>query len=532
MKKDDITILRDSVGLITSDSSNVENVQTLLNSTGCGFCLAKFTQVTMHLGTGFVHSCHHPKPHKISVEEIEKDYRALFNTSHLKQVRKEMLNNQKPSECDYCWRIEDDGNISDRSFKSIKSWALDHHDEISQYKGDEIISPTYLEVSFSNVCNMSCLYCGPEFSSKWVEDLKQKGPMKVLEGLGKKERWVQGWQDLDNLNIPNREYNPYINAFWKWFPEVYPKLKTYRITGGEPLMSKETFRSMDWLAANPNPGLDFSINTNLNVPDKLWNTFIEKLVKIKDTMGITVFTSIEAWGKRAEYLRRGLDFDVFKKRYEQLAQLGNVKVVIMAAYNVLSISSFQQFLEWQLEMKQTYNYNGAACLHWEKNTSYKFREGMTNIELKKRSPSHVVPLGLDIPYLRHPKFLDAQICSDTLVQDYMIPTMNFMANNTVDNKWAMHSGFELNEMYKLKSITEHRLKVSQSATENLDTYDHYNKITIPRAELYDFLNRKDERDGTNFLETFPEMAEFYEECRLAKEIVKSKYKIITVDNVV
>ena len=395
MKKSDVSLLIDKNGELTSDPANLENVKNLLNSTGCGFCLAKFTQVTLHLGTGHVHSCHHPKMHKIEIDEIKKDYRALFNTSHLKKVRKEMLNNQKPAECDYCWRIEDDGNLSDRTFKSSKRFAFDDHDTIAQYNGDEDISPTYLEVSFSNVCNMSCLYCGPEFSSKWVEDLKQNGPIKVLENT-KKERWVQGWQDLDNLNIPNREYNPYIDAFWKWFPEIYPKLKTYRITGGEPLMSKETFRSMDWLAANPNPALDFSINTNLSVPDKLWDTFIEKLVKIKDTMGVTVFTSVEAWGKRAEYLRRGLDFDVFLKRYEQLAQLGNVKVVIMAAYNVLSISTFKQFLEWQLEMKKTYNYN-SAVLWWEDNTPYKFREGPSNRELKSTAHSHIIPVGLDIP---------------------------------------------------------------------------------------------------------------------------------------
>jgi hypothetical protein len=65
-----------------------------------------------------------------------------------------------------------------------------------------------------------------------------------------------------------------------------------------------------------------------------------------------------------------------------------------------------------------------------------------------------------------------------------------------------------------------------------NTPHHYKTIIMPRAELYDFLNVKDSRDGTNFLETFPEMAEFYEECRLAKEIVKSKYKTTTVDNVV
>jgi hypothetical protein len=529
MKKNDIKLLKDKNGELTSDPSNVENVQKLLNNTGCGFCLAKFTQVTMHLGTGHVHSCHHPKMHKIPLDELKEDYRALFNTKHLKTARKEMLNNQKPSECDYCWRIEDDNNISDRSFKSMKSWALDRHDDIIASTGDENITPTYLEVSFSNACNMSCLYCGPEFSTTWVNDLKQKGPMKVLEGLADNERWVQGWQDLDNLAYKNKDYNPYIEAFWKWFPEIYSKLEHYRITGGEPLMSKETFKTMDWIFENPNDKLDFSINTNLGVVDSIWDRFIDKLVTIKDNKvkSVTIYTSVEGYGERAEYVRRGLDFEVFKKRYEQLASLGNVKVVIMAAYNVLSITSFGKLLEWQLEMKKKYHFN-TPVLWWEENLPFSFREGMSNNELKKRSPSHVVPLGLDIPYLRHPRFLDAQISTDKLVQDYMLPTMDYMAANTIDNKWQMHLSFELNEMYKLKSITEHRLKISW--TTKPGTAEHYKTVIKPRAELYDFLNVKDSRDGTNFLETFPEMAEFYEECRLAKEVVKSK--IITVDNVV
>jgi len=520
MKLNDIKWIRDKNGELTSDPVNVENVNKLLNSKGCGFCLAKFTQVTMHLGTGHIHSCHHPRMHKISLDEIQNDHRALFNTQHLKYARKQMLNNEKPPECDYCWRVEADGNLSDRSFKSSKMWALEKYDDIVEYTGNENIAPSYLEVSFSNVCNMSCLYCGPEFSSKWVEDLKQKGPIKVLEGTDH-ERWVQGWQDLDTLNIPNREHNPYIEAFWKWFPEVYPNLETYRITGGEPLMSKETFRSMDWLAENPNLKLDFSINTNLSVPDKLWDTFIEKLVKIKDNTvkGVTVFTSVEAWGKRAEYLRRGLDFEVFKKRYEQLAQLGNVKVVIMAAYNVLSITSFKDLLEWQLEMKKKYNYN-SAVLWWEENTPYKFREGLSNAELKKRSPSHILPLGLDIPYLRHPPFLDAQICTDELTQEYMIPAMEYMARNTVDNKWVMHMSFELNEMYKLKQITDHKMSVTYSV--HPGTEDYFKKITHPRAEFFDFINAKDKRDGTDFLEVFPEMEDFYMKCYEAKQEVEKR----------
>jgi len=36
-----------------------------LDSIGPGMCLAKWTQVTIHLQMGQTHSCHHPSTHKI-----------------------------------------------------------------------------------------------------------------------------------------------------------------------------------------------------------------------------------------------------------------------------------------------------------------------------------------------------------------------------------------------------------------------------------------------------------------------------------
>ena len=52
-----------------SDTKLVE-VKNKLNEVGCGFCLAKWTQVTMHLHNGLTHSCHHPTPHKIPLSEL------------------------------------------------------------------------------------------------------------------------------------------------------------------------------------------------------------------------------------------------------------------------------------------------------------------------------------------------------------------------------------------------------------------------------------------------------------------------------
>jgi len=78
-----------------------------LNNTGCGFCLAKWTQVTIHLQLGRTHSCHHPDTHPIPLVELNRNPSALHNTRFKKEKRKEMLEGQRPSECQYCWNVED-----------------------------------------------------------------------------------------------------------------------------------------------------------------------------------------------------------------------------------------------------------------------------------------------------------------------------------------------------------------------------------------------------------------------------------------
>ena len=60
--------------MIDIEKKGLEEVRSNLNKKGCGFCLAKWTQVTIHLQTGMTHSCHHPSPHKIPLNEIGKPF--------------------------------------------------------------------------------------------------------------------------------------------------------------------------------------------------------------------------------------------------------------------------------------------------------------------------------------------------------------------------------------------------------------------------------------------------------------------------
>ena len=75
-----------------------KKVKDKLDVVSPSFCLAKWTQVTLHLQNGTNHSCHHPGTHKINIEEIDKDPSALHNTSYKKELRRQMMEGQRPGE--------------------------------------------------------------------------------------------------------------------------------------------------------------------------------------------------------------------------------------------------------------------------------------------------------------------------------------------------------------------------------------------------------------------------------------------------
>ena len=108
-----------------SSNEHLNKVKQELDNVSSSFCIAKWKQVTMHLQNGHTHSCHHPATHFVPVEEIKRNPTALHNSEFKKSQRKLMLEGARPSECDYCWRVEDTGeHLSDRIYKSADtSWA-------------------------------------------------------------------------------------------------------------------------------------------------------------------------------------------------------------------------------------------------------------------------------------------------------------------------------------------------------------------------------------------------------------------------
>jgi len=291
-------------------------IKQILDSTGPGFCLEKWGTSTLHLSTGLEHGCHHCNPVQIDPSELT-DPSALFNHTHKINVRKEMLNGGIPKECNYC---HSSNGVQDRIIQSgyFYNWFNPNVGSLTSH-------PRSLEVSFSNVCNMACSYCGPSFSSKWQGEIESKGS------------YPNNYNKIYVKPIPEKEDNPYVTAFWKYWPTVKKHLKQLRITGGEPLLSKHTY-----LLLKESKNIPTTINSNLSVDDQ----FVDKLIDhIKDRNDITIATSGESTGIRAEYSRHGLDYNQFLTNVQKIKnQCPRTKLHIMATYNVFCVSTFTDFL--------------------------------------------------------------------------------------------------------------------------------------------------------------------------------------------
>ena len=124
-----------------------------------------------------------------------------------------------------------------------------------------------------------------------------------------------------------------MDAFWRWWPELRTKLTQFRITGGEPLMNKNTFQVMDDLIENPNTEMALDFNTNLCVPDKLVKQFVEKakvLTLENKVDSVKIHTSVDTHGAQAEWLRTGLNYQQWLDNMNYiLTELPTVKTAIM-----------------------------------------------------------------------------------------------------------------------------------------------------------------------------------------------------------
>jgi hypothetical protein len=448
--------------------SSADSAREQLNTVSPTMCLAKWNQVSLHLPTGLTNSCYHPPLHEIDADSLASNPAALHNTQQKLDQRRQMIAGERPPGCEYCWRLEDTGEMSDRHYRSGEPWAMEDFDAIKADPFNARHTPRYVEVNFNHACNFKCSYCSPQFSTTWGKEIDQYGSYPTSPAHNAPEHFHGRRRP-----IPNKDANPYVEAFWRWWPDLYPHLRHFRMTGGEPMMDVNTYRVFDWVIDHPKQDLHLNVTSNMCPPDpKLKSKYFNAVSRIcheEKVEHFMQFVSVDSWGSQAEYIRHGLNYKQMMDNVHDFLTLIPVRnsVTFIITYNNLSVTSLDNLLK---DIQQ----------------------------LRREHSKTYQRVWFDIPLLRQPAWQQITLLPEPY-QDIHRANIEWMQSNSGEDQtnYTLFKDFEIQKMQR--NLTYWQKNYSADAQQ--------------KKNFYAFFAEHDRRRGTSFLRTFPEMREFWEECR-------------------
>lgn len=425
-----------------------KELQDRYDKVGPGFCVLKWHHLEMHLSSAQSHSCFHCPQRHINLEED------FHNTKQKMRQRKTMLEGGRPVECFYCWNVEDSGSISPRIALTpiYTEMQPDIIETTARMQWDEPVYPKYLEMSFSNKCQMKCSYCSTQNSSSLHEEIKKFGEYPLIHPENNSQYVSHG---RENLWPENSEM---YDKFWKWIREAVMHLRVIRITGGEPLLSEHTFKLAKFIRNHPNgENIAFHVNSNLSVSTRRIDRIIKTMFEMKSPK---IYASVDTLGEQAEWIRHGLNWKTFEINLVQILN-AHIPVGLMVTFNLLSIPKFKEFLEYVLELKR------------------------------------LGDVKLDTPYMTNPKHLSALILDDNMM-NMLKDAEKFMEQNTDDGD---NLKFNSGELQKFKTVVKW-VEKNRFVEEDLNTH---------RKDFKLFVDEHDKRRNVSWHDAFPELQYFYDE---------------------
>jgi hypothetical protein len=270
------------------------------------FCLAKFHEASIWVYSGKIASCHYTP-----FVQVGNTVDTFYNPAEKRQQQKEMLSGGQPKACDSCWRYENLGLNSDRTRKSLS--FKDHLNADDYNNPDYVFRPKALELAFQNTCNLACSYCSPQFSTSWLNDIRNNGVYTDIS-TDDRRHYQKSLIEIDQMIDP-----PDMKLFWDWFETIAPGLESIRVSGGEPLMHEEVFRVFEMMT-QMNPNIECVIHSNLCQKPVVMDRFFDK---IKGLSNLRMNISNESAGEVAEFIREGM---VYPEWLENIERLGNSTV--------------------------------------------------------------------------------------------------------------------------------------------------------------------------------------------------------------
>lgn len=295
----------------------------------------KWTWNTFRMQSGKSSSCHRVMPVYVSPENFEN----FHNTPEVIDDRKLMLDGEWPENrgCEYCKNLEEVTGLSDRTY----------HNDIpgltpAEFQYSDIplaVTPKISEIYINNTCDLACVYCRPEFSSKINEEVKKYGPYPI------------GLLPIEKTSRSKVYFDLYVD----WVRQNYQKLDSISILGGEPFLQNEFWEILDNISQFEESDLKLQVTTNLNCKADTLKRFLDKsynLLKNKKLKKIIISCSLDCWGPQIEFIRYGLNLQRWQQNFETLINVKWLHIEVHQVLTALSIKTSQDLQDRILEYKK------------------------------------------------------------------------------------------------------------------------------------------------------------------------------------
>jgi sulfatase maturation enzyme AslB (radical SAM superfamily) len=243
-----------------------------------------------------------------------------WTSDELNGFRQKMLATSLPKDCHGC-EIQEKSQGS--SMRTATNKEVDWNRYDSRY-------PSRWNVIFGNICNLACWTCS-ENSSSLIEAHKKKIGMLSASWPSTQDAFLRHWPSLKDTILTSYQHHDVI---------------AITILGGEPLYNKTVIDFLQYLVENnlsTRTRLEFHTNAT-----KMSST-IRQILTSGTWNYVCIFLSLDAIGKKAEWLRYGCDWSQIVGNIAALRASADYCEVhcALSVLNVGDLPKLQEFCEQQ-----------------------------------------------------------------------------------------------------------------------------------------------------------------------------------------
>ena len=230
----------------------------------------------------------------------------LWNSDHMKSVRRRMMAGETLPECDVCNSKLLNTDVYRSYFNRLFAHKYDECMTATDATGYTTAKPVSWDYRFSNLCNFKCRMCGDMLSSSWETEQRQHG---MVDWTNSKNNWMQPKVRKEISQFQDTQ----IESEFSQAVEQHRVEEVYWV-GGEPLMYEQHWRYMKRIIElGDGPRVYARYNTNLSrIEYRDINLYSDILAHVRDWQ---ICASLDGTGRTGEYIRTGLDYSAWRDNF-------------------------------------------------------------------------------------------------------------------------------------------------------------------------------------------------------------------------